>query len=30
MRVITLIGNTRTTKDKEAEFDKGLDYANST
>lgn len=27
--VVTLIGNTRATKDKEASFDKGLEYANS-
>ncbi|MCT7482789.1 TolC family outer membrane protein [Aliarcobacter cryaerophilus] len=27
--VVTLIGNTRATKNKEASFDKGLDYANS-
>ncbi|MGJ0313360.1 TolC family outer membrane protein [Aliarcobacter cryaerophilus] len=27
--VVTLIGNTRDTKDKEASFDKGLEYANS-
>lgn len=27
--VVTLIGNTRATKNKEASFDKGLEYANS-